>query len=323
MTFRHSLRALAIGSLAMALVPVASFATGWTGDRSAVRPKANDGPKIVTRASTTDPSGDTIGTETAPDVTSYDASVSGSNLVLSLEFAGPVSPASSAAPNSIGGFLDLDIDQNGATGDVSWSEFLGGVVNGLGNEFYVDLNNADADSAVLVDDNDDVAVAEVNAAWSATGVRIFVPLNLLDNDDGLVDTGAVVGTLNVVTDVVPNDGVLSSTQGDGALLQNGRFQVDVTWRDFDGNTGTGTTFVQSIDSAVIYFFGPNNWEFLVKVLDGCGANNHWWVFAAATTNVEYTLTVTDLQADVSKSWPNPLGVAAPAITDTQAFATCP
>jgi hypothetical protein len=49
----------------------------------------------------------------------------------------------------------------------------------------------------------------------------------------------------------------------------------------------------SADSGLFYFFNENNWEMLVKVVDGCAFNNHYWVFAAATTNIEYVLTVTD------------------------------
>ena len=59
------------------------------------------------------------------------------------------------------------------------------------------------------------------------------------------------------------------------------------------------------------------------MLDGCGLNNRFWVFSAATTNVAYTLTVTDSETGTKKEYVNPLGVSAPAITDTDAFATCP
>jgi len=59
------------------------------------------------------------------------------------------------------------------------------------------------------------------------------------------------------------------------------------------------------------------------VLNGCGFNNRYWVFSAAVTNVEFTLTVRDTEADVTKTYTNTLGVSAPAITDTDAFATCP
>ena len=48
----------------------------------------------------------------------------------------------------------------------------------------------------------------------------------------------------------------------------------------------------------------------------------FWVLAAATTNLEYTLRVTDTLAGVTKTYFNPLGVSAPAIVDTNAFDTC-
>ncbi len=106
-------------------------------------------------------------------------------------------------------------------------------------------------------------------------------------------------------------------------LNEGRFQVEVTWGDFGGNVGAATDAgLVSADSGMFFFFSADNWEMLVKVLDGCGTNQRFWVFAAATTDVEYTLEVTDTATGLVKTYVNPLGTAAPAITDTDAFATC-
>ena len=77
------------------------------------------------------------------------------------------------------------------------------------------------------------------------------------------------------------------------------------------------------DSGLLWFFAADNWEMLVKVLDGCAFNGHYWVFSAATTNVGYTLTVTDTERGRLRRYPNSLGNAAPALTDVGAFATCP
>ena len=77
------------------------------------------------------------------------------------------------------------------------------------------------------------------------------------------------------------------------------------------------------DSGLFWFFSDNNWEMLVKVLDGCAINGHYWVFSAATTNVGYTLRVIDTDNGAVQEYVNPLGVAADAVTDTGAFATCP
>ena len=70
-------------------------------------------------------------------------------------------------------------------------------------------------------------------------------------------------------------------------------------------------------------FAPESWELLVKVLDGCAVNGRHWVFAAATTNVHYVLTVTDTSTGRSRRYENPSGVTSPAITDTETFSDCP
>ena len=109
-------------------------------------------------------------------------------------------------------------------------------------------------------------------------------------------------------------------------LLNDRFRVQVDWRDFENATGDGMVVpFGSPDSGLMWFFDADNWEMLIKMVDACNLPgfNSFWVFAAATTNVEYTMTVTDTQTGASKSYTNPLGTAAAAITDTAAFTTCP
>jgi predicted esterase len=106
-------------------------------------------------------------------------------------------------------------------------------------------------------------------------------------------------------------------------LGGGRFQVKVAWKDFQGHTGEGSVVPGSSDgSGLFWFFAPDNWEMLVKVLDGCGLNGHHWVFAAATTTVEYTLEVTDTRTGQVAVWTNPLGRSSPAVTDTGALDGC-
>lgn len=107
-------------------------------------------------------------------------------------------------------------------------------------------------------------------------------------------------------------------------LGGGRFRVEVAWRDFEGGSGQGRVVPgASADSGLFWFFAPANWELLVKVVDGCPVNGRRWVFAAATTNVGYTLTVTDTATGEQERYENPLGRSSPAITDTEALAGCP
>lgn len=108
------------------------------------------------------------------------------------------------------------------------------------------------------------------------------------------------------------------------FLRQGRFEAAVTWRDFDGNIGAGRGAAPAADgSGLFWFFGPQNWELLVKVIDGCALNHRFWVYAAASTDVQYTLTVTDTRTGRTVRYENPLGRRSPAITDSSAFDTCP
>ncbi len=124
-------------------------------------------------------------------------------------------------------------------------------------------------------------------------------------------------------------GVFDVTQvdvcdGTTLCLHQERFRVDLEWRSFDDTTGSGRAVpFGSDDSGLLWFFEADNWELLIKVLDGCAFNDRFWVFAAATTTVEYTLRVTDTQVGTVREYFNPLGTAAAAITDTDAFAACP
>ena len=106
-------------------------------------------------------------------------------------------------------------------------------------------------------------------------------------------------------------------------LLGGRFSIEVEWTDFENNTGYGRVVpVGTPFSGLFWFFSENNWEVLVKVIDGCDLNNHLWVFAASTTNVGYRLRVTDHEADIYREYTNTLGESAPAINDNRAFPTC-
>ena len=161
-----------------------------------------------------------------------------------------------------------------------------------------------------------------------------------------VDLGSYAGqTIQIVfhasndfslpTDFLIDDVSLQVTTGGGGgggctpdgntlCLNNGRFEVVVQWTDFQGNTGFGNVVpFGSPDSGLMWFFNSDNWEMLVKILNGCPVNNHYWVFAALTTNVQYTIQVTDTATGQILQYSNPLGNPSPAITDASAFATCP
>ncbi len=133
-------------------------------------------------------------------------------------------------------------------------------------------------------------------------------------------TTALLEDLGYSTSTGPSDCIASDTVL--CLGDDDRFQIEITWRDFQSNTGAGMTVPLSETSGLFYFFDQSNLELLVKVLDGCGLNDRFWVFMAATTNVELTMRVTDTETGTRRSYFNALGQAANAVTDTDAFATC-
>jgi len=143
-------------------------------------------------------------------------------------------------------------------------------------------------------------------------------------------TGVTLGTPAAATLTIndndaapmPSDCVSSETV---LCLTGGRFQVTLDFRLTlaDPVTPAPALTFGSDSSGIFYFRNPNNAEMLVKVLDGCPINSRYWVFYAATTNVEFTLTVVDTDNGTTRTYPNPRGMAAAPIQDTSAFATCP
>jgi hypothetical protein len=106
-------------------------------------------------------------------------------------------------------------------------------------------------------------------------------------------------------------------------LNNDRFRVTATFETQQGVEGDAKTVALTGDTAYLWFFNANNVEMVVKILNGCGTNQRYWVFAGGLTNVKVELEVEDTQAGTSKTYTNPLGTAFQPLQDTQAFATCP
>lgn len=111
---------------------------------------------------------------------------------------------------------------------------------------------------------------------------------------------------------------------DAALsLRSGRFRVAVSWKTPDGRSGAGHAVPLTEDSGLFWFFNEANIELIVKVLDGCGVNGHYWVFAGGLTDVQATVVVTDTTDGDTRTYVNPQGTAFQPIQDTKAFESCP
>ena len=104
-------------------------------------------------------------------------------------------------------------------------------------------------------------------------------------------------------------------------LQDGRFRVEVDWKDFENHAGKGhpIPLAGQDDSGLFWFFKEENIELTVKVLNGCALGSRFWVFLSSGSTVEYTVTVTDTRFGRTKTYTNDRGESAPLVADTAAF----
>jgi hypothetical protein len=106
-------------------------------------------------------------------------------------------------------------------------------------------------------------------------------------------------------------------------LNNGRFRIRATFRTAQAQSGQAQVVGLTPDTGYLWFFSDSNVEAVVKVLNACGLNNRYWVFAGGLTDVEVIMTVTDTDTGATKTYTNTLGTKFAPIQDTGAFPTCP
>jgi hypothetical protein len=76
-------------------------------------------------------------------------------------------------------------------------------------------------------------------------------------------------------------------------------------------------------AGLFWFFGPANPELLVKVLDGCAINGHYWLFVSGGTNVGVDLDATDTLTGRRISVANPDRQTLGAVDITGALSCTP
>jgi N-acetylneuraminic acid mutarotase len=104
-----------------------------------------------------------------------------------------------------------------------------------------------------------------------------------------------------------------------------RFQVDVTFATAQAGGLSGHGHAVPLDGlgvhsgGLFWFFAPSNPEMLVKVLNGCGVNERYWVFLAAGTNVGLTVRVRDTVSGRTWQREHPDSTPLPTVQDTAAM----
>ncbi len=162
------------------------------------------------------------------------------------------------------------------------------------------------------------------AAEEAGQSRIYGGIHWQYDNQGGLASGRRVAEHVFYNEMRPkSDDVDVCDPGAGHLcLLDGRFAVRATWSTADA-TGMATPVELQSGGGTFWFFNPANPELTVKVLDGCAAFGHFWVFAAGLTDVEVLLQVTDTEIGVTRNYYSQAGSRFEPVQDTAAFATCP
>lgn len=104
-----------------------------------------------------------------------------------------------------------------------------------------------------------------------------------------------------------------------------RFEVSVQYHTAQGGGLAGDGHAISLKSlglpgsGVFSFFSSDNPEMLVKILNGCALNQHFWVFYAAGTNVGLVVNVRDTRTGITRTYRNADQHAAAPVQDAAAF----
>jgi hypothetical protein len=149
-----------------------------------------------------DPAGDTLSGPAGPtkaiDLLSVRGEYVRDSLFLSLNFA------DAAAGSSIAGWIEIDIDDNIATGIASATKAYDSSV-ALGVDYTILIAPSDRSSVTIVNTATQ-KTTPLAITFSDNSMTIHAPMTALGNDDGNFSFAGLVGTADRATDVFPNTG---------------------------------------------------------------------------------------------------------------------
>ena len=161
--------------------------------------------------------------------------------------------------------------------------------------------------------------ASVAHAWTTPG---FYTVTLTVSDGTVVSTGSRVFRVEASDPA-------GTCKADAwtICLRDSRYRVQASWWTGGDSEADGGVLVNAArvvyagtnETGLFWFVDRENWEILIKVLDGCSINGRAWVFGASTTDLGYLIEVTDTVTGDVREYRNEPGQPAPAITDVTAF----
>lgn len=184
----------------------------------------------------------------------------------------------------------------------------------------VDFDAADNDEFFVCAD-ESVTTPLATMYQSANGGASWEPEQIANSAARALGLRA---TFTQASGCVPSGTTLCIDQNPG----DRRFQIQVHYSTTEGGgmSGSGQSIPLSslgvTQGGLFWFFGATNPEMLIKIIDGCPLDQHFWVFFAATTNVGFTVTVTDTSTGNQAVYRNQDKTAALPVQDTNAL-ICP
>jgi len=158
-----------------------------------------------------DPAGDAL---PAPwltaDITAISSTFNSGSITFKVDFDGPVflPSASDSIHQGLFGYIEVDTDQNPATGGPSGAGFFFPPGLNMGVDYFIDIGS-ERTHAGLVDvvsrvKDPTLIVGQVPIVTTDKSLSVTVPLALLGGDNGLVNYVANLGVLSSFKDRVPN-----------------------------------------------------------------------------------------------------------------------
>ncbi len=126
-------------------------------------------------------------------------------------------------------------------------------------------------------------------------------------------------TLGPLPDPPQGPGYTDCRPETASLVFDGGFKVAVCYETAVGEVGEGKSGIwASGEAGLLWFFNRDNAEVLVKVLDGCHLNGHYWVYAAPVTDLAFNLYVQNA-GETNWTHHNRQGATAASRSDNFAF----
>lgn len=245
--------------------------------------------------------------------------VGGSTTVITAPFHAGCQTRSISCGQTVAGTLDQSDCQSGNGSFMEFWEFSDQGAQSL----TIDQRSNSLDSLVSLYNASEQLVSANDDGGGGSNARILQ--NLTQNGNWIVAASTFEpGSSGAYSlSVACNDTLFCEPSSTVLCLGSRRFKAQATFAASNGQSGAAKSESFTDQTGFFWFFTRDNVEAVVKIINGCGLNNRFWVFAGGLTDVNTVLTVTDNQTGTTKTYTNPQGTPFQPVQDTSAFATCP